>query len=124
MRKHQYRITERKRHSRLKQIAQGDHDLRGELALARLLAEEALAAGNIGQCASLLEVARRLSVDDTERALREKDLMRRDEAIRLAHRMGSEMVEILRDRLPEEQVHDIMDEWCIRVKTLAIEDQR
>ena len=50
--------------------------------------------------------------------------MRRDEAIRLAHQMGAAMVEILHERLPEQVTNDIMDEWCDRVKTLAIEDQR
>ena len=124
MSKHHYRITEAARRKRLRQIEKGNHDLRGELALARLLAEEALAAGNIGQCGALLEIARRLSVDDTDRALREKDLMRRDEAIRLAHQMGSTLVEILREYLPEEQVHEVMDTWCHRTKTIAIEDQR
>jgi len=114
---------DKKRAKRLDEIRESqDRSLADELALIRLLVEESLTTGSAGQTAALLEVARRLAVDDVERAIKERDLLDRTAVVRLAHAMGDAFYLSLEERIEDEELrHEIMDAWGARCKQLLLE---
>lgn len=119
MSKHEYRVSEAKRQERLKQISQEQsHDLSGELAIARLMLEEAVQAGNTGLAASLMEVVRRLSVDDLDRAKRERDLLDRHTIQQLGWAMGDALYEVLTGYLDDADCADVIEAWGQRCRAL------
>jgi hypothetical protein len=84
-----YRLAQEQAQRRLAELSEGDAtDLRDELALCRYLLESAAQQSSPAAIA-LLQTAAKLSQADVQNRLRSRDLMDRDEVMRVARELCS-----------------------------------